>query len=189
MLCCTALFTLFVIPVLIVSGYSRRQKVDALAWRLGHATQLIEPPESLARQLRLLLENRIRSFAFAGAGIRHVIRSEPASWIHASATAAVFGSGFLLDITAKDWRWIVFAVCLVWSAEAFNTAIESVCDLLSPQFSDHARVAKDVGAGAVLIVSIGAAAIGLLTFWPYVAPILSATGDLSSLSLSLCITQ
>jgi diacylglycerol kinase (ATP) len=189
MLCCTALFTLFVIPALIVSRYSRRQKVNALAWRLGHATRLIEPPESLARQLRLLLQNRIRSFAFAGAGIRHVIRNEPASWVHASATAAVFGSCFLLDIAAKDWRWIVFAVCLVWSAEAFNTAIESICDLLSPQFSEHARVAKDVGAGAVLIVSIGAAAIGFLTFWPYLAPIWPATADLSSLALSLCMAQ
>jgi diacylglycerol kinase len=77
----------------------------------------------------------------------------------------------------------------VWSAEAFNTAIESICDLLSPQFSEHARVAKDVGAGAVLIVSIGAASIGLLTFWPYLAPIWPATADLSSLALSLCMAQ
>jgi diacylglycerol kinase (ATP) len=79
----------------------------------------------------------------------------------------VLGSAVVLDLTAQDWRWIVFAVLAAWSAEAFNTAIESTCNLLSPEFNEHVRIAKDVGAGAVLLISIGAFAVGLLTFWPY----------------------
>ena len=65
----------------------------------------------------------------------------------------------------------------VWSAEAFNTAIESTCNLLSPQFNEHVRIAKDLGAGAVLLISIGAFAIGLLTFWPYLVTGLPPTPD------------
>ena len=186
MLCCAMLLALLAMPALVVSHRSRRYKVDPLAWRLGCATQVLLPPERFAGQLRLLVRNRVRSFAFAGAGVRHVIRTEPVSLIHGAAAATAFGSGFLLDITATDWRWIVFAVFLVWSAEAFNTAIESTCNLLSAELNEHVRVAKDVAAGAVLLVSIGAAAIGLLTFWPYLAPRLWAAADLSGLAVSLC---
>lgn len=160
--------------------------MSPLAWRLGYPGQAVVSPERLARQFRLLVRNRIRSFAFAGAGVRHVIRNEPAFLIHGAATAAATGTGFFFDITATDWRWIVFAVVLVWSAEAFNTAIESTCNLLSPNFSEHVRIAKDVGAGAVLLVSIGAVAIGLLTFWPYLAAIFPATAYPFGLALPFC---
>jgi diacylglycerol kinase (ATP) len=185
MLCCAILLALFTMPALAISRRSWRHKVDPLAWRLACAAPVSVPPASFARQLRLLIRNRVRSFAFAGAGVRHVICNERVSLIHGFATAAAFGTGFLLNITAKDWRWIVFAVLLVWSAEAFNTAIESVCNLLSPELSEHVRIAKDVGAGGVLLVSIGAAVIGLLTFWPYLAPTWPTAADLS-LALPLC---
>ena len=113
---------------------------------------------------------RARSFVFAGAGIWHVARNEPSAWIHAAATVLALGAAILLGISPRDWRWIAFAIVAVWSAEAFNTAIEKTCDLLSPGENERVRIAKDAAAGAVLLVSIGAAAIGFLTFWPYVAP-------------------
>jgi diacylglycerol kinase (ATP) len=140
-----------------------------LAWRPGSAVSTQLQPAKPAQHLRSFLRNRARSFIFAGAGIRHVVCHEPAALIHAAATIVALGGAVLLDLTAQDWRWIIFAVLAVWSAEAFNTAIDSTCNLLSPQFSEHVRIAKDVGAGAVLLISLGALVIGLLTFWPYLA--------------------
>ena len=143
-------------------------------------------PEPPAQRIRSFIRNRAQSFIFAATGIRHVVRHEPAALIHGTATVVALGGAVVLDLSAQDWRWIVFAVLAVWSAEAFNTAIESTCNLLSPQFSEDVRIAKDVGAGAVLLISIGALAIGLLTFWPYLVTGLPPTADQQSLTAILC---
>ena len=60
--------------------------------------------------------------------------------------------------------WIVVAITLVWSAEAFNTALEQLADALHPQQHPGIGRAKDVAAAAVLIAALGAAVIGLLVF-------------------------
>ena len=114
---------------------------------------------------------RIRSFRYAGRGLRFLLRSEHNAWLHLAATSVAVGAGLALEIDPSDWRWIVAAVLWVWSIEALNTAVEQVCNLVSPGPDERARIAKDVAAGAVLVSAIGAALIGALTFWPYVAPV------------------
>jgi diacylglycerol kinase (ATP) len=115
------------------------------------------------------VRKRARSFLYAGAGIGYMVRHEQSCLLHAAATVAVVAWGWWLEISREDWRWIAAALAAVWSAEAFNTAVEKTCDALSPQFNVHVRAAKDTAAGAVLLVSIGAAVTGLLTLWPYLA--------------------
>jgi len=186
MLCCAVILSLIALPTMIVGRYFMPQRGNPLAWRPGAPDTSCAQLERPAQRLRSFIRDRAQSFVFAGAGIWHVIRHEPASLIHGAATAVALGGALVLDLTAQDWRWIVFAVLAVWSAEAFNTAIESTCNLLSPQFSEHVRIAKDVGAGAVLLISIGALAIGLLTFWPYLATGFPPTPDPHQLTAALC---
>jgi len=116
---------------------------------------------------RFSLAARCRSFRYAANGIVVLFRTQHNAWIHAAATVAVVIAGWRLGISAGDWRWLVSAIALVLAAEAFNTAIEHVCDLVSPDYHALVEKAKDVAAGAVLICAIGAALIGMLTFWPY----------------------
>ena len=59
---------------------------------------------------------------------------------------------------------MIFAIGLVWTAEAFNSAFESVTDLVQPEIHPLAGKAKDMAAGAVLISAITAAIIGILVF-------------------------
>jgi diacylglycerol kinase (ATP) len=110
---------------------------------------------------------RLRSFGFAFSGIAFMLRTQHNAWLHLIATIAVVGVSLFLGISASDWRWIVVAIFLVWSAEAFNTAVEYVCDMVSPSYNVVVKHAKDIAAGAVLLSAISAACIGLLTFWPY----------------------
>jgi diacylglycerol kinase (ATP) len=187
MLCCAVIFTLLTLPAIIVRRYFMPHRGNPLAWRPTTASTSCVRPEGSARRIQSFIRNRAQSFVFAGEGIRHVIRHEPASLIHGAATVVALGSAVVLDLTAQDWRWIIFAVFAVWSAEAFNTAIESTCNLLSPQFSEHVRIAKDVGAGAVLLISIGALAIGLLTFWPYLTRDSSLAPDRPRPTAALCL--
>lgn len=111
---------------------------------------------------------RIRSFAYALAGIATMLRSQHNAWIHAAATVAVCALGLLLGLSTADWCWIVLAIMSVWTAEALNTAFEFLADAASPEFHPLVKHAKDVAAGAVLIAAIGATVIATLVFWPYV---------------------
>lgn len=111
---------------------------------------------------------RVRSFGYAFAGIAAVLRTQHNAWIHALATLGVVIAGWVLQVSAADWCWLVVAMALVWSAECFNTALEFLADALSPEEDPLIGKAKDAAAGAVLIAAMGAAIIGGLVFWPYV---------------------
>ena len=109
---------------------------------------------------------RLRSFVYAGRGIRTLIASQHNAWIHAGATAAVVALGLALRVSRFDWIALVGAIVAVWTAEAINTAFEHLCDVASPGFHPLVEAAKDVAAGAVLICAIGAAIIGLIVLGP-----------------------
>ncbi|MDX1680326.1 MAG: diacylglycerol kinase family protein [Akkermansiaceae bacterium] len=110
---------------------------------------------------------RLRSFGYASAGLWRVLRHEHNAWVHAVATVAVVVAGFVLKVSAADWRWLVVAMVAVWVAECFNTALECLANAVSPDTHPLIKAAKDIAAGAVLITAIGAAVIGVLVFWPY----------------------
>jgi diacylglycerol kinase (ATP) len=116
---------------------------------------------------RFSIAARLKSFTFAFAGIATMLRTQHNAWLHLVATIAVIAAGFALNISADDWRWLVTAIVLVWTAETVNTAFEHLCDVVSPEFQASVQKSKDIAAGAVLICAIGAVIIGLQVFVPY----------------------
>jgi diacylglycerol kinase (ATP) len=119
------------------------------------------------------LRARARSFRYAGAGLRALLVTQHNAWIHAVVTLGVCAAGLALRVGAGEWRWLVIAIAMVWSAEAFNTALESLADAAKPEQHPLVQRAKDTAAAAVLIAAIGAALIGLLVLAP---PLLTALG-------------
>jgi diacylglycerol kinase len=117
--------------------------------------------------------SRVRSFGHAFAGIAHVIRTQRNAWIHAVMTCLVLALGLWLRVQADEWPPLLLAVALVWMAEFINTALEAIVDLASPGRHPLARVGKDVGAAAVLIAALAAAAVGLAILGP---PLLARLG-------------
>jgi diacylglycerol kinase (ATP) len=110
--------------------------------------------------------SRLRSFAHAFHGWQYVIRTQPNTWIHAVMTTLVVLVAFWLRLPLRDWAILFLTIALVWMAEFFNTAIESVVDLASPQPHPLAKVGKDVAAGAVLLAAFAAILVGLLILGP-----------------------
>jgi len=108
----------------------------------------------------------IKSFGYAFTGLYELIRSEPNTRIHLFATACALIAGILLRISKSEWCVILIVIALVWTAEAFNTAIEKLTDHLFPEYHETARFAKDVAAGAVLVCAIAALVCGLIIFLP-----------------------
>jgi diacylglycerol kinase (ATP) len=116
---------------------------------------------------------RLRSFVDAGRGLRLVLASQVNAQIHAVATLVVVGAGFAFRLVATEWALIVSVITLVWTAEAVNTAIESVVDLVSPERHTLAGKAKDAAAGAVLAAAVGAVVVGACIFGPKIAALLN----------------
>lgn len=113
------------------------------------------------------LHKRLKSFAFAWKGIGSFVRKEHNAWIHCSAIIVVTIAGFLFSITRTEWLIILLCFGIVLAAEAFNTAIERLVNLVSPDYHPIAGDVKDIAAGAVLICATTAAVIGAIIFIPY----------------------
>jgi diacylglycerol kinase (ATP) len=111
---------------------------------------------------------RFMSVGYAIQGIVFMLKTQHNAWLHFIATLLVTGLGLYLGVKADDWRWLIVAIIMVWVAETFNTAVEYVCDVVSPGYSEVVKHAKDIAAGAVLICAFGATLIGIVTFWPYI---------------------
>ncbi len=115
------------------------------------------------------LRSRVMSFRYAIQGLRFALVTQHNFRIHLVAAMAAIGLGVLWQISADDWRWLVVAIAIVLAAELINTSFEHLCDVVQPELHASVKTAKDVAAGAVLVVSIAAAVIGEMVFWPYVA--------------------
>lgn len=115
---------------------------------------------------------RAKSLAYAVHGVAFLVRTQPNARLHLLATLAVCAAGVALGVSRADWLWIAVAVAMVWSAEAFNTALEELADALHPAHHPAIGRAKDLAAGAVLLAAAGAAVIGMLVFAPHLARLL-----------------
>jgi len=112
------------------------------------------------------LRSRSRSFRYAFEGWWYVIRTQKNAWIHAVVSFIVVLLGLWLDLPQRDWAVIILAIAMVWGAEFFNTALEAIVDLASPEMNHLAKIGKDVGAAAVLIAAGASIIIGFLILGP-----------------------
>jgi diacylglycerol kinase len=113
---------------------------------------------------------RWRSFVCALKGVGGVAANQPNIWLIAAATAGTVLAGLCLRINRIEWCFLFSAILLVWMAETFNTALEALTDLVSPEHSPLAGKAKDTAAGAVLIAVIYSLFVAALIFVPHVLP-------------------
>jgi diacylglycerol kinase len=111
-------------------------------------------------------QKRIKSFAYAFKGIATLFTSQPNARIHSVLLSLVIVAGLYFKIERVEWLAIILISALVLSAEAMNTAVEFVVDLVSPDYHPLAGKAKDVAAAAVLLAAFGAIIIGLIIFSP-----------------------
>ncbi len=112
------------------------------------------------------MKNRLRSFVFAARGLAEVWRSQPNMRIHLAAAALAIGLGGWLQLSFSEWCILALAIGAVLAAECFNTALEHLTNLVSPEFHPLAGKAKDAAAAAVLVAAIAAACVGVGLFLP-----------------------
>ena len=111
-------------------------------------------------------KNLFDSFKYALQGVKVELKGERNLKIHIVAMILVIIAGVILKISVAEWGICIILFGLVISAELFNTAIETTVDIAMPERNEKAKKAKDVAAGAVFVIAMASAVIGLLIFVP-----------------------
>ena len=104
------------------------------------------------------------SFNYAFEGVIHVLRTHRNLRIHFLIAAIVLGAAVVVGVRRFELIALLLAIAFVLIAEMINTAIEHTIDVATTSFDPMAKLAKDIAAGAVLIASVNAVAIGYLVF-------------------------
>ncbi len=109
----------------------------------------------------------LKSVNSAIEGILHAAKTQRHLRYHFYSAAVVLLISYILGVTRTEFLIIALSVIAVLLAEMFNTAIEAIVDIMSPEHSEKARVVKDIAAGAVFLTAFGVAVIGYLILSPY----------------------
>ena len=109
---------------------------------------------------------KFAGFKYAFNGIKVLLCEESNALIHCAICVLVISAGFILNISSIEWVAVVIVCGCVFAAEALNTAIERLSDVVSPEYNKAIKKVKDLSASAVLFMAITAAIIGVIIFLP-----------------------
>lgn len=119
------------------------------------------------KRKQILDEKRlVNSFRYAFCGLYEAYKGEQNLKLHTAIAVLVIIFGFVFQISYIEWLVCFILIGLVFMAEIFNTAIEYVVDLASPDIHPLAKLAKDTASAGVLMMAIISALIGLIIFVP-----------------------
>jgi diacylglycerol kinase len=107
-----------------------------------------------------------KGFTYALKGLKYAFTTQINFRFHSAAAVLVLCLALYFRISIVEWLWIIAAIGIVLIAELFNTALEVLVNLVSPDHHPKAGIIKDVSAAAVFITCVIAALIGLLIFTP-----------------------
>lgn len=108
-----------------------------------------------------------KGFIYAFSGIKVAV-GETNMKFHIAVAVLVVMAGVLFGISPVEWVACILSIALILSLETINTAIEHLCNHVSPHIHPEIKAVKDAAAAAVLLASIGVAVVGLIVFVPYV---------------------
>lgn len=118
------------------------------------------------------IRKALRSFRYAGIGIYSLFRYENNARIHLIACLSVLIAGICLEISTTEWCIVIILIALVWSAEAINTSLEKLADVVSPGYNKGIKDVKDLAAAGVLILAIASVIVGGIIFVPKILDLL-----------------
>lgn len=119
-------------------------------------------------------KNRWHSFLCAVNGAAYTLRTQRNTWIELAAALVVTLAGVWLRLQPVEWAVLGLTIFLVLALEAVNSAVEAIVDLVSPNYHDLARIAKDCAAGAMLFTVLGSLAVAAAIFGPKLLALLAA---------------
>ena len=108
------------------------------------------------------LKDFLMGFAHAARGIGYGIATQRNLRIHIVAACVVVIFGVMARLNATHWCTVILCCMVVIGLELLNTALEALCDKVSPKEHTLVRHCKDAAAGAVLLAAIGSVAVAVI---------------------------
>ncbi len=105
-----------------------------------------------------------RKFRDAFRGLKAGVRGQSSFFVHFFTAAAVIVAGVVLGVDLVEWCILLLCITIVLTAEMFNSALESMAKAITGESDPHLGNSLDIGSGAVLVASIGAALVGSIIF-------------------------
>src|SRR5207244_8824694 len=124
---------------------------------------------ALERMTHRRAQTILESFNFAFEGIIHVLRTQRNMRIHFLAAVVVLVAALAVGVSKLELIALLLAIAFVFITEMINSALEQAIDVATTSFDPLAKLAKDIAAGAVLIATVNANAIGYLVFSGHIA--------------------
>lgn len=119
------------------------------------------------------------SFTFATAfmcachGLTYAFSSQRNMKIHLVVALLAIAAGIIFGIAPIEWAVLAICIALVFAFECMNTALEATVDLVSPDYAELAKHAKDCAAGAVLVCALGSLVVAACIFLPHIVSLIS----------------
>ena len=110
--------------------------------------------------------NSLQAVMHALNGWKQSLRSEKNIRIQLVAMLLVVSGGLYWHISFTEWYVVILTITAVLGAEMMNTAIEKLCNVVSPDFHPGIKIVKDIAAGAVMLICTGGLITGSLIFIP-----------------------
>ncbi len=110
--------------------------------------------------------NLLEAFCFALSGLWYTLRTQRNMRIHILVASAVVVLGVWLQLPADQWAILAVTIGLVLVSEMGNTVVESIVDLVCPEYDSLAKTVKDAMAGTVLLAAMVAVVVGALILGP-----------------------
>ena len=108
-----------------------------------------------------------KGFAYAFTGIQIAWKEEMNFRIEIACAVLAIALGIVLHLSPIEFALVISAITCVLTAEAFNTALEQLCDKFQPTHGPHIAKIKDLAAAAVLLAAIGSAIVGIAIYIPH----------------------
>lgn len=105
-------------------------------------------------------------------GYAHFYKYERSAILHLIVAVLIILGSLSLDMTRVEWLFMIFILLTMLAIELLNTAIEAVCDLVSPQYNKYVKIAKDTASAATFSIALALVAALVIIYVPKIMNIL-----------------
>ena len=114
-----------------------------------------------------LVRNILNKCKYSYQGLSYCFQNESSFLIEAISACLIIIMGIVFDITFLEWVISFGSLCLITIIELLNTAIEATVDMVTQEYNEYAKIAKDCGSAATGIMTLLAMIVNLIIFVPY----------------------
>lgn len=114
-----------------------------------------------------LIRNVLNKCKYSCQGLGYCFKNESSFLLVAIVSCFIIVLGIIFDIGFLEWVISFGSLALISITELINTAIEATVDMVTKEYNEYAKVAKDCGSAATGIMSILAVIVNLIIFIPY----------------------